>query len=145
MTLIIRRGDLFSSDLPLGQGVNTHGVMGSGIAVEFRRRFPLMYEDYREACLSGILEPGSFHRFVEKGTTIYNISSQKSPGANATLDYLDLGLRDALDEIQDRDERGIALPRIGCGIGGLNWDDVLPLISDAAEDFGSLTVEVWLQ
>ncbi len=145
MTLIIRRGDLFSSDLPLGQGVNTHGVMGSGIAVEFRRRFPLMYEDYREACLSGDLEPGSFHRFVEKGTTIYNISSQKKPGANATLDYLDLGLRDALEEVQERGERGIALPRIGCGIGGLNWDDVLPLISDAAEDFGSLNVEVWLQ
>ncbi len=55
-----------------------------------------MYKDYREACLLGILEPGSFHRFVEKGTTIYNISSQKNPGANATLDYLDLGLRDAL-------------------------------------------------
>lgn len=144
MPLKLLDGSLFDAPTPsIGQGVNIRGVMGSGIAVEFRRRFPDMYEEYRELCLSGGLFPGEVHRFENSdGTVIYNIASQDDPGRNARLEWLEDGVDTALTLLRENGEDTLALPRIGCGIGGLDWDDVRASLADLSDEY-DIDIEVW--
>jgi len=142
--MIEKTGDLFSTDAPfIAHGVNCRGVMGSGIAVQFRQRYPEMYEQYRLQCQRGVFWPGEVFVWAAPEVTVLNISSQFEPGPNATLDYLRKGLFRAL---LTADRQVLALPRIGCGIGGLDWDSqVKPAILAAESDFelGPDQIEVW--
>lgn len=143
MTVTFRSGDLFDTELThLGHGVNVVGVMGAGIAVSFRERYPEMYEDYQEACRENRIQPGSVFPYSEGGDRIYNIASQDKPGAHARLEWLRSGLDAALAVVAEYGGEGIAIPRIGCGIGGLDWDNVLPIIEELS-DKHDVTVEVW--
>lgn len=116
-------GDLFTSKARIiGHGVNTQGVMGAGIAVQFKKRWPDMYTAYREACLNEWLKPGEvFWWTTDDGLTIANIASQMYPGPNAKVEWLAQGLTEVADRAG---RRTIAIPRIGAGIGGLKWEEV---------------------
>lgn len=145
-TLTEYMGDLFASDAPaLAQGVNVDGVMGAGIAVAFRRRFPGLYEDYRAACQSGRLEAGGLHtwRDPQSGVIVFNMASQDRPGANARLEWVDSSARAALRSAEQMGVDRIALPRIASGIGGLQWVDVRAALTSAAAD-SSTSFEVWV-
>lgn len=135
-------GNLFDSDATaLGHGVNTEGRMGAGIAVAFRNADPDMYEAYRQECWSGRLRAGTM--FAYPGPRwVYNIASQDRPGAHARLDWLDTGVQAALAHARDHAVDSLALPRIGCGIGGLSWDKVSTVLARAAARSG-VKVEVW--
>ena len=79
--IVERTGDLFTSDCPaLGHGVNT---LGAGIAVEFRRRWPALYEAYREACRSGRLQPGGIFVWQAPDRLIVNLATQRGVGRGA--------------------------------------------------------------
>ena len=135
-------GNLFDSDAKaLGHGVNTEGRMGAGIAVAFRNADPDMYEAYRQECWSGRLRVGAM--FAYPGPRwVYNIASQDLPGAHARLDWLDTGVRAALAHARNHAVESLALPRIGCGIGGLSWDEVSTVLARAAARSG-VKLEVW--
>lgn len=123
----IIEGDLFSIPAKaIGHGVNCKGVMGAGIAKVMRQRFPEMYEAYKEECRSGRLKPGGFFPWYDEASDlwIYNIASQDKPGPDATLNWLAEGAADSLDHANNLGIAAINLPQIGCGIGGLEWDDV---------------------
>lgn len=82
-----RQGDLFTAGLPaLAHGCNCQGVMGAGIAVQFRDRWPGMYEAYRQRCQWGEYIPGDVMpwRDLGTGTVIFNLATQYHPGADAT-------------------------------------------------------------
>lgn len=142
-TLELKFGDLFDSKADaIGQGTNTHGKMGAGIAVLFKRKHPEMYERYRKICeVFGDDLGGSTYLYF-KGldnsdgdySYIANIFSQKAPGANATVELLISGLKDAYGALWGEAEiesPSIAIPLIGCGIGGLDWDaDVYPALKE---------------
>lgn len=120
-------GDLFEQDVDgLGHGVNCKGVMGSGIAPLFKRRCPGMFAEYKVLCDDGTLAPGLVHTFVdaENDQWIYNIASQDSPGANAKYEWLCYGLRGVRLHAETHEVASVGLPRIGAGIGGLEWDEV---------------------
>ena len=136
MTVEYRTGDLFTQpDLrALGHGVNCHGVMGSGIAPLFRKRSEAMYEAYRTECNTGRLTLGGVFVWVNPdGTVVYNMASQDKPGRNATLAAVESSLNEALAHAETTGVTAIGIPRIGAGIGGLNWDDVKDVIENAAE------------
>lgn len=142
-------GDIFSSEaLGMGQGVNIRGVMGSGIAVQFRNRFPDMYQAYRAACLSGQVETGKtlIWPFYDKADGvnrfIYNITSQDDPGPNAQLEWLEMGTKASLEHARDSGIDRIALPRIGSGVGGLDQDDVEALLVRLAGLY-TVDIELW--
>ncbi|MFE6967085.1 macro domain-containing protein [Agromyces sp. NPDC057679] len=142
--LIHRTGDLFTTDAPaIGHGVNVDpGVMGSGIAVLFRDRFPAMHAAYKVLCSRGDFPVGTVMIWESSTPTVYNIASQDRPGKNAQLEWLRTGVEAAL---QDTDARGydrLALPRIGCGIGGLNWDEVEPVLAELAAAH-TTDLEIW--
>jgi O-acetyl-ADP-ribose deacetylase (regulator of RNase III) len=127
-------GDLFSqADVhALAQGVNTVGVMGAGIAVEFKRRWPVMFTEYAQLCHRGVLSPGGFHAW-QAGPEhwIYNLATQPRPGKHAQLDYIRTSLDSALEHATAHDVPSLALPRIGAGYGGLAWSAVRDVIEAA--------------
>ena len=147
--LIHQTGDIFSTTARgIGHGVNVSGVMGAGIAVQFKNRFPEMYVLYRANCLDGRISPGD--TFVwpivlhegAKPLFVYNIASQERPGADATLDWLGQGVIKALAHAEQFGLDKIALPRIGSGIGGLDEAEVEALLTVIAES-SPVDIELW--
>jgi O-acetyl-ADP-ribose deacetylase (regulator of RNase III) len=141
------QGDLFTSDAPaIGHGVNCRGVMGAGIAVAFREKYPAMYRHYRKMCDAGELQPGGIFAWSarpDEGPWVYNIASQDEPGANATYEWLDQGLRSAVANMVAWGQDRIAIPRIGCGIGGLDWLMVADVIDGVEQDVPGITFDVY--
>jgi O-acetyl-ADP-ribose deacetylase (regulator of RNase III) len=142
--LIEKTGDLFTTTAPaIGHGVNVHGVMGHGIAVQFRNRFPEMHEAYKVSCRKKDLTPGTTMIWEPfPGMFVYNIASQDAPGRNARLIWLRDGVEAALSHADGAGLSAVALPRIGAGIGGLAWDDVRSILSEIAESHKA-DIEVW--
>lgn len=144
MNVIERTGDIFSTTMPaIGHGVNVRGAMGAGIAVLFRNRFSEMYEAYRNACATGALQPGYFFPFEENGTWIMNLASQDNPGPHARLEWVESSLAFTLDFMNEYEITGLALPRIGAGIGGLNWDEVKTVMIHEAAKYPNIALELW--
>lgn len=146
--LIPKTGDLFTTTAEgIGHGVNCRGLMGSGIAVQFRERYREMYPLYANLTSAGGLIPGECFTYRvgsagERGSWVFNIASQNQPGADARLEWLTAGVQAALTAAHRRGVRTLALPQIGCGIGGLNWDDVLPVLTQLAEE-SPVDIEAW--
>ena len=144
--LSIRSGDLFFSSTPaLGHGVNIRGIMNARVAKEFRLRFPGMYREYRDMCAQGRLAAGSVHAWQDprSGRWVYNLASQDEPGAYARLEWLDSSARAMVEHASRHRVSKVALPRIGCGIGGLRWVDAERVLSGVARDASAVQLEVW--
>jgi len=143
--LIFKTGDMFTTSLPaIAHGVNCHAAMRSGVAAIVARKFPEVEEAYNELCDNGELEPGDmFAMKSEDGKIVLNLASQNLPGADARLDWLRASYIEALQHCADYDIKGFAMPRIGAGIGGLQWEDVLAVIEEETAKAPNVTVEVW--
>ena len=141
--MIKKVGNLFDTDrVCIGHGVNVDGVMGAGIAKEFKQRFPENYSIYRAYCKSGLLKPGECLTTPDGDHIIMNIASQAKPGPDATYEWLFTAARQAAHHAKKYDHRVIAIPQIGCGIGGLNWYDVETILK-AVEILEDIEFEVW--
>ena len=109
--------------------VNCVGVMGKGLALQFKEEYPDNYSAYRKACLSGEVTPGSMFLYEEKsGKLIINFPTKDNWQNPSELSYIDKGLDDLVRTIQEKNIKSVAIPAIGCGLGGLDWNVVLPLI-----------------
>lgn len=131
-------GDLFdfAGRAALGHGVNATGVMGSGIAPLFKRRWPAMFARYQHECRTGVLTLGGLMPWRDEttGQVIYNLATQHAPGPNADLTAVRSALNLTLAHAERVGVAALALPRIGAGIGGLAWDDVRTVIEELATD-----------
>ena len=142
--MIERYGDLFTTEAKhLGHGVNIQGKMGAGIAKTFREKFPDMYFHYRAQCHNQLLDVGQDFMFEENGLFIHNISSQEFTGRDAKYTWLQRGLVAAMENVEAVGGDLLALPEIGCGIGGLEWDNVKKFMLLAEENHPNVTLEVW--
>ena len=116
--LLDRRNGLVA----IGQGVNLRGVMGAGLAGQIRRLCPDIYLPYRTACRDGSLRLGGYHVYeTPGGRLIYNLASQFEPGPDARLDAIGQSVTAALADCAARGIDRLGLPRIGSGIGRLDW------------------------
>ena len=134
-------GDIFESDAEaLVNPVNCVGVMGAGLAAQFKRRFPENFSAYRSVCTLGQLKPGVLFIF-ERGDCvlspryIVNFPTKLHWRERSDLRYISSGLEALLQEVRARHIKSVAIPPIGCGLGGLDWDSVLVLIE---RSFGKL-------
>lgn len=109
-------------------GVNTKGVMGAGIARTFRELFPEMYEEYADRCASGRLVLGGIHAYDADGVVIYNLATQDLPGPVAQLHAVEETLFKMKRSCLKHGYLKVAMPQIGCGIGGLKWERVEPIV-----------------
>ena len=125
-------GDLFEADSEaLVNSVNCVGVMGRGAALAFKRRFPDNFKAYKAACDQGELQPGRMFVF-ETGELmprlIINFPTKRDWRARSRLADIEAGLSALVAEIGRHRIHSIALPPLGCGLGGLEWTEVKPRI-----------------
>lgn len=145
MTIIEKTGDLFTSDAKmLGHGTNTLGVMGAGIAVQFKNRFPIMHYHYENLCSMVPSERlvGTAAVYHDSNLSIANIFSQDMPGSNARWSWLKRGVSNAMNTAYQNGISKLAIPRIGCGIGGLDWDTTKPILIDSFNEH-PVDLEIW--
>lgn len=145
MSVKFYKGDIFTTKKQaIGHGVNTQGLMGAGIAKHVVSLYPHNYPPYKVACAKGLLQPGSTLPIqVTEDRWIMNMASQKMTGANASLEWLESSLIAALDFVREQGLNGLALPRIGAGIGGLVFEDVLEVIERQSAAYPDVEIEVW--
>lgn len=137
-------GNLLRADAEaLVNTVNTVGVMGKGIALQFKRAYPDMFTEYARAAKAGLVEPGHMHVWETHALTgprlIINFPTKRHWRSPSNLDDIKAGLIDLERVILVHHVQSIALPPLGCGNGGLAWDVVRPAIETA---LGSLPTEV---
>ncbi len=124
--------------------VNTKGVMGKGIAIQFKKAFPEMFESYKKACAIGEVQIGKVHVYeratIQNPKYIINFPTKEDWKKSSRIDYIEKGLQSLISIIQKYNITSIAVPSLGCGQGGLNWSDVYPLILSAFEQTPEVTV-----
>jgi O-acetyl-ADP-ribose deacetylase (regulator of RNase III) len=129
-------GNLLDADVEaLVNSVNTVGVMGKGVALQFRQAYPANYTAYVRACKRQEVQPGQMF-VVPAGTLtnpryIVNFPTKRHWRQRSRLSDIKLGLIDLVEVIENLSIKSIALPPLGCGNGGLEWEDVRPAIEDA--------------
>jgi O-acetyl-ADP-ribose deacetylase (regulator of RNase III) len=127
--------------------VNTVGVMGKGIALMFKERFPENFAVYETACKAGEVRVG--HMFVQAGVEldgprwIINFPTKKHWRQPTQVEWIDRGLADLKRVIREKGIRSIAIPPLGCGNGGLDWCDVRPKIEAILADLSDVEIVVF--
>jgi O-acetyl-ADP-ribose deacetylase (regulator of RNase III) len=133
------KGNLLEADVEaLVNTVNTVGVMGKGVALQFRRAFPENYEAYAAAVGRGEVVPGRVFTWdtgrLEGPRFIFNFPTKRHWRGRSRLTDIEAGLDDLRRLLIEYDVRSVALPALGCGLGGLAWTDVRPRIEAALDD-----------
>lgn len=139
------RGNIFESDAEaLVNTVNCVGVMGRGIAFQFKKIFPENFKAYEAACKRGDLRPGQMFVFETGRLTnpkfIINFPTKRHWRGNSRLEDINTGLVDLVKVIRSKGIRTIAIPPLGCGLGGLNWNEVRSCIERALAPLPDLNV-----
>ncbi len=142
-----KQGDLLQAPVEaLVNTVNTVGVMGKGVALQFKRAYPENYRAYEAACRKGEVQIGRIFVF-DRGPLaypryIFNFPTKKHWRQPSRLEYVQEGLRDLVHQVRALGVRSLALPPLGVGNGGLDWARVRPLIEQAFAELPE--VEVWV-
>ena len=143
----LTQGDLLNQDAEaLVNAVNCVGVMGRGIALQFRKAFPENFKVYEYACKHGKVRPGAMlvfetHR-VKNPTYVINFPTKRHWRDKSRIADIESGLEALVAEVKRLRIRTIAIPPLGCGLGGLEWPDVRPRIEKV---FSSVPeVHAWL-
>lgn len=139
-----RDGDLLASGAEaLVNAVNCAGVMGKGIALEFRRRFPANFAAYRAACAAGEVRVGRMFVCEDDGRTIVNFPTKKHWRSRSRLQDVADGLDDLVWVIRERELGSVAVPALGVGNGGLDWAAVSPLVHEKLGALTGVAVELY--
>lgn len=132
----LTRGDILRAEAEaLVNTVNCVGYMGRGIALQFKRAFPANFAAYAAACKRGEVQPGRM-LVVETGQLthpryIVNFPTKRHWKGKSRLEDIDAGLEALIAEVKSLGIRSIAVPPLGCGLGGLDWAEVRPRIERA--------------
>lgn len=157
--IVYKYGNLFDSQkLILVNTVNCVGIMGKGIALEFKRRFPSEYFlDYQKKCQEKIIKPGSvdfyfyknpFSNFLDETIRIIVNFPTKNHWKNPSqYEWIDSGLNDFVQKVKsvhfsNNIERGCAFPLLGCNNGGLDPKEVIPMMEEKLGNL-DMEIEIW--
>jgi O-acetyl-ADP-ribose deacetylase (regulator of RNase III) len=122
-------GNIFYVDVEaIVNPVNCVGVMGRGLAGQFRRTFPDNFDAYAIACASHEVRPGHLFVFERQPPAnpryIINFPTKRHWHDKSVIEDIDAGLIDLVRVVHEHPIRSIAIPALGCGLGGLDWADV---------------------
>ena len=125
--------DIFEVEVKaLVNPVNCVGVAGAGLARAFKQRYVENFIMYKEACENGHVIPGRV--FITKTTSgryIINFPTKAHWRDKSNLHWIEAGLADMVKKLNFMRVQSVAIPMLGCGLGGLPWSDVRPLIEKA--------------
>ncbi len=137
----IVKGNILEADVEaLVNPVNCVGVMGKGLALQFKSKFPEMFEDYKAACRDSNfpLKPGGIHVFhrgrKETPRYILNLATKSHWKLPSKLQSVQDGLFVLREVMNSKGITSVAIPAMGCGLGSLKWPDVLHEIVKVMEN-----------
>jgi O-acetyl-ADP-ribose deacetylase (regulator of RNase III) len=136
MTIRTKIGDMFAEPVEaLVNTVNCVGVMGKGVALEFKNRWPANFRAYKSLCDAKDLKPGEMfvfdtkELFISEGPRyLINFPTKSHWRSKSKMEYIEDGLDALVEAIREHGITSIAIPPLGCGNGGLDWADVRPVI-----------------
>lgn len=142
------QGDILRAEADaLVNTVNCVGVMGRGVALQFKNAFPTNFKAYEAACKRGDVEPGRMFIFetgkLTKPRYIINFPTKRHWRAKSRIEDIDTGLSALVTEIRQRHINSIAIPPLGSGLGGLDWSDVRPRVEKALGVLSDVDVVVY--
>lgn len=142
------QGDILQADAEaLVNTVNCVGVMGKGIALQFKNAFPDNFRAYAAACQRGEVQPGRLFVYdtgrLIPPRYIINFPTKRHWRGKSRIDDIKAGLAALVDEIAARGIRSVAIPPLGSGLGGLEWREVRPLIEQTMSALPDVQVQVF--
>jgi len=139
-------GDLLKTPADaLVNTVNTVGVMGKGIALQFKLAFPDNYAAYEAACNRGDVQIGKMFVFRREKNPrlIINFPTKKHWKGKSKMEDIESGLKALIQVVKKEHIKSIAVPPLGCGNGGLDWEQVRPLIEEAFLELPDVQVQLF--
>jgi O-acetyl-ADP-ribose deacetylase (regulator of RNase III) len=135
--------DLLQSEAKvLVNPVNTVGVMGKGLALEFKRQYPAMFEQYRALCAAKQFHIVNLWLYKTPEKWILNFPTKQHWREKSRLEYVESGLQKFVSIYDDEGIISISFPMLGCGLGGLDWENqVKPLMEQYLEP---LSIEIYI-
>lgn len=133
MALISKTGNLLYSEADaLVNTVNCVGIMGKGIALQFKRQYPEILKPYQAACRNGTLKPGGILVTpTNDGKIIINFATKDHWKHNSEIQWIESGVSELKTYIQANSITSVAMPALGCGCGGLNFSEVKIKIAES--------------
>lgn len=142
------KGNLLESKAQaLVNTVNTVGVMGKGIALQFKEAFPNNFMIYADACKKEELQPGKLlvvrEYALDGEKIIINFPTKTAWHLKSKYEYIEAGLQELVKVIRDYNMQSIAIPPLGCGNGGLKWEKVRPLMEKYLGGLTEVEIQVF--
>lgn len=128
-----REGDIFKSGARgLVNPVNCVGVMGAGLALQFKKRYPKNYDAYYRACVHEGFRPGLILTVQENGVFIFNFPTKWNWRKSSKMEYIETGMEALTSAVNESGAESVAIPKLGCGLGGLDWNLIREVIVSGA-------------
>lgn len=141
----LTQGDILRADAEaLVNTVNCVGVMGRGIALQFKKAFPENFKRYKAICDKKELQPGKM--FIYDLNRLYNpryvvnFPTKRHWKDKSRMEDIEAGLQALVEEVRKREIHSVAIPPLGCGLGGLCWTDVRAKIEKAFQCLADIQI-----
>lgn len=143
-----KKGNLFETDAEaIVNTVNCVGIMGRGIALQFKKRFPQNYKFYEAACKKQEVRPGKMLVFntgeIVNPKFIINFPTKRHWRGNSRIEDIESGLGALKEVIVQNDIKSVALPPLGCGLGGLEWNVVKAKMEAVLQDLDNVKIYIF--
>jgi len=146
--ITFKKGNILEEEVDaIVNTVNCVGVMGRGIALQFKKMYPENFKAYESACKQDKVQPGIMYTYkLNRALPPYyiaNFPTKRHWRGKSKLSDIKVGLKSLLDDVIKNEISSIAIPPLGCGLGGLNWSEVKPLIIETFESVPNVDVIVF--
>ncbi len=143
-TILEIDGNIFNSKAQtIVNTVNCDGVMGKGIALEYKKRFPDMFNNYVNLCKNKSIKPGILYLYTKSNPWILNFPTKLHWRYKSKIEYIELGLKKFSVEYKRKNIKSIAFPKLGTMNGGLDWEDVKVIMYKYLLPLKDLEVEIY--
>ncbi len=135
MPAIFTKGDIFQTEglRAYAHGCNCAGAMDTGVSLAFKKRWPRMFDEYRQRCEDGRFRLGDVFVWTQDDETVYNLAIQEHWKKKAKLAAFARSLERLVDLAAKANIERVGLPRIASGLGGLDWPRVRSVLVKVGE------------
>ena len=144
MIIYKKNENIFNSKtMALVNPVNCMGIMGAGLAKEFKEKYPMMFKAYKKKCEKGLIKIGELSLFRTLEKLIINFPTKTHWRIKSKIDWIEIGLIYFTEHYYKWNIKSIAFPQLGCGMGNLQWLDVKILMEKYLSNI-DLIVEIYI-